>query len=125
MHGLRQDTLFLAATRPAVALGIPLPALVIVACGSLEVLWWTHRPIPAGVIALIAYAVCRVLTAWDHNIFRLLYLWYVTKLRGLPNARHWGGSSGSPATLRPPRQSKLARRLGLPARDTSRISVHV
>jgi type IV secretion system protein VirB3 len=94
-------------------IGIPIQAfaILLVVCGEVFVLSGlaTHsvwRLVCCAAFALGSYAVCRVLTGIDHNIFGILFLWATTKGRATRNARFWGGSSSSPVPLRPPRQAK-------------------
>lgn len=95
---LTEDTLFLACTRPAMVLGVPMEAMgvnIIVSglCfligGSLLYL-------------LIAFALHGVFTAvcrTDHNAFRLLLIYLDTKGRSR-NSALWGGGSYTPLILR-------------------------
>jgi type IV secretion system protein VirB3 len=106
------DVLFLACTRPAMFLGIPIQAfeVLIIRYGEVFVLSGlaTHsvwRLFWCAVLSLASYAVCRALTAIDHNIFGILFLWLTTKGRTTRNAAYWGGFSASPAPLRPPRKA--------------------
>jgi len=107
------DTLFLACTRPAMFLGIPIQAfgVLIIGCGEVFVLSGlaTHsvwRLVWCAALALVSYAACRALTAIDHNIFGILFLWLITKGRASRNGMFWGGSSASPSPLRPPRTAR-------------------
>ena len=113
MPARQTDTLFLACTRPAMFLGIPIQAfgVLIIGCGEVFVLSGlaTHsvwRLVWCAALALASYAICRVLTAIDHNIFGILFLWLTTKGRASRNATFWGGSSASPSPLRGPRKAR-------------------
>ncbi|MCR5876639.1 type IV secretion system protein VirB3 [Phenylobacterium sp. J426] len=95
---LQDEILFLACTRPALILGVPLEAMgvnLIVSCvaflggGSLLYL------LVAPVLHLVFQAICRA----DPNAFRVLYLFAETKGRAR-NGSLWGGSSPSPLPLR-------------------------
>src|ERR1700750_3237867 len=107
------DTLFLACCRPAMFLGIPLAAYaaLLLICGEFFVLsalggngvW---RLISTAAMATVGYAACRILTAWDHNIFGIVALWFTTKVRTLPNWGYWAGSSVSPFPVRPARKAR-------------------
>jgi type IV secretion system protein VirB3 len=107
----RQHTLFLACTRPALIMGIPIEAFVVAGLFCTETfmisgmmtksLWriaWLF-----GSLA-VCYLICRVLIAIDHNIFHILKIWGQTKCRTSRNAAFWGGSSTSPAPLKRPRK---------------------
>lgn len=96
-EGLTEDPLFLACTRPAMVMGVPMEAmgvnvilsgLVFLIGGSLLYL------LVAPVLHLVFRAVCRT----DHNAFRLLFLYVDTKGRAR-NSALWGGSSPSPLPL--------------------------
>ena len=105
---LIEDPLFLACTRPAMVLGVPMEAmgvnvivsgLVFLIGGSL-----VHLGV-APVLHLIFRAICKV----DHNAFRLLLLFVDTQGRAR-NGRLWGGSSPTPLPLaRRFRVEELAR----------------
>jgi type IV secretion system protein VirB3 len=91
---LAEDTLFLACTRPAMFLGVPVEALslnimltgiVFLAGGSPLYL------LTGGVVHLVFRAIVRT----DHNAFRVLFVWLETKAR-CRNSAWWGGSSVSP-----------------------------
>ncbi|MET0336406.1 MAG: type IV secretion system protein VirB3 [Caulobacter sp.] len=89
-----EDILFLACTRPALILGVPMEAMglnlivssvAFLAGGSLLYL------LTAPAVHLVLSAVCR----HDHNALRIL--WLALETRGRSRcARRWGGSSYSP-----------------------------
>lgn len=96
-ESLEVDPLFLACTRPAMVLGVPMEAVgvniivsgvVFLAGGSLLYL------AVAPAMHLVFRAICRV----DHNAFRLLFLHVETKGRSR-NSAFWGGSSCTPLPL--------------------------
>ena len=95
---LEEEILFLACTRAALVLGVPMEAMginLIVSCvaflagGSLLYL------LIAPVLHLVFQAICKA----DPNAFRVLYLWVETRGRAR-NGGLWGGSSASPLPLR-------------------------
>ncbi len=95
---LDEDTLFLACTRPALFLGVPMEAVglnlmvsatAFLGGGSMGYL------LAAPALHLVFRAICKA----DPNAFRVLYLFVETKGRGR-NGRLWGGSSTSPLPLR-------------------------
>lgn len=96
-------TLFLAVTRPAMFAHIPIEVAAILGFVTAETLFLTHKPLQALGMGALGYAVCRGLVAIDHNIFRLIYLWGITKMRSMRNSFFWGGSSASPTSLRKPK----------------------
>jgi len=94
---LAEDPLFLACTRPAMIMGVPMEAmgvnvilsgLVFLVGGSLLYL------LVAPVLHMVFRAICRA----DQNAFRLLFVYVDTKGRAR-NAALWGGSSPSPLPL--------------------------
>lgn len=94
---LTEDPLFLACTRPAMVMGVPMEAmgvnvivsgLVFLIGGSLLYL------LAAPALHMVFRAICRA----DHNAFRLLFLYVDTKGRAR-NSALWGGSSVSPLPL--------------------------
>lgn len=96
-EGLTEDPLFLACTRPAMVMGVPMEAmgvnvilsgLVFLTGGSLLYL------LVAPALHMVFRAVCRA----DHNAFRLLFVYVDTKGRAR-NSALWGGSSPSPLPL--------------------------
>jgi type IV secretion system protein VirB3 len=98
---LEEEPLFLACTRPAMVLGVPMEAMglnLIVSCVAFlaagSMLWLLLAP----AMHFVFRAICRS----DANAFRVLYLWLETKGRSR-NGAVWGGSSPSPLPLRRPR----------------------
>lgn len=94
---LIEDPLFLACTRPAMVMGVPMEAmgvnvilsgLVFLVGGSLLYL------LVAPALHMVFRAICRV----DHNAFRLIFVYIDTKGRAR-NSALWGGSSPSPLPL--------------------------
>ncbi len=93
--------------------GIPMQAfgVLIIVCGEVFVLSGlaTHsvwRLVWCAVLSLTSYGLCRILTAIDHNIFGILFLWITTKGRASRNTTFWGGSSASPSPLRMRRRAR-------------------
>jgi len=94
---LIEDPLFLACTRPAMVMGVPMEAmgvnvivsgLIFLIGGSLLYL------LVAPALHLVFRAICRT----DHNVFRLLFVYVDTKGRSR-NSALWGGSSTSPLSV--------------------------
>ncbi len=115
-----RHTLFLACTRPTLTMGIPLEAFVVCLAPCVEIFFITGlfsatsiwRFIWLGGSITISYGTCRLLTAWDHNIFHILWIWVQTKGLTSRNAAFWGGSSISPARLKRPRKLEEIPYLG-------------
>ncbi|MFN4287393.1 MAG: type IV secretion system protein VirB3 [Brevundimonas sp.] len=94
---LIEDPLFLACTRPAMVMGVPMEAvgvnvilsgIVFLVGGSLLYL------LVAPALHLVFRAICKA----DHNAFRLLFVYVDTKGRAR-NGATWGGSSPTPLPL--------------------------
>lgn len=105
---LTEDTLFLACTRPALVLGVPMEAMGVnlilssvafLAGGSLLYL------LIAPALHVVFQAICKA----DPNAFRVLYLFVETRGRAR-NGGLWGGSSASPLPLRRRFQASELRR---------------
>lgn len=95
---LAEDTLFLACTRPAMFLGVPMEAMGINVIVTAVAFLASHSLLYlllAPAVHLVLKAICKT----DHNAFRLLWLYVETKGRAR-NAALWGGSSATPLPLR-------------------------
>jgi type IV secretion system protein VirB3 len=108
MRGLRQDTLFVACTRPAISFGLPHEALIIFMVVGSEAWITIHRPFIIGPILLLTYAALWCLTAYDPHIFHAVFLWLRTNGACSINSDHWGSASMSPTPVR-----KLKRGQGI------------
>lgn len=76
---MRQETLWLAPTRPAMKWGIPIEGYRINLFGTFFIGMWMGSPFYwlIGVFNLIPL---RALARWDPNFFRILAVWKETKL---------------------------------------------
>jgi type IV secretion system protein VirB3 len=95
---LTEDTLFLACTRPAMFLGVPMEAMGINLIVSATAFLAGHSLLYlliAPAVHLVFRAVCKS----DHNAFRILWLYVETKGRSR-NGSLWGGSSATPLPLK-------------------------
>ena len=92
--GLVHDTLFLACTRPAMTLGVPIEALAVIGIVTTLIFIAMKNPLYLGV-GVPVWLLCKALAGQDHNCFRALFLWVETKGR-CRNTALWGGSSASP-----------------------------
>lgn len=101
-RGLAHDTLFLACTRPAMTLGVPIEALALITIVTTLVFIVMKNPLYLA-LGIPVWLLCRALAGQDHNCFRALFLWVDTKGR-CRNSAVWGGSSASP--LRVKRQTR-------------------
>src|SRR5260370_42376734 len=92
----KSDTLFIACTRPAMFLGIPLQAfaVLLICCGELFVLSGlsgagVSRLVVTGALSAAGYAGCRIAVANDHNMFGILLVLATTKGRASPDPVDW------------------------------------
>lgn len=95
---LVEDTLFLACTRPAMVMGVPMEAVGLNVIVSATVFLAAHSPFYLAIapaLHLVFAAVCK----HDHNAFRVLWMFVETKGRSR-NGAAWGGSSSTPLPLR-------------------------
>ena len=91
---LNDDILFLACTRPAMIAGVPMEAFGfnIIITG---VAFLGGNNLLYLLVAPVLHVVFRLIVKNDYNQFRVLLVWFNTKLR-CRNRGVWGGSSGSP-----------------------------
>ncbi len=94
---LIEDTLFLACTRPAMILGVPMEAMGINLILTAVIFLAAHSLLYL-LIAPVLHLVFRAICKSDHNAFRVLYLFVETKGRAR-NGALWGGSSATPLPL--------------------------
>jgi type IV secretion system protein VirB3 len=98
MERLEEDTLYLAATRPALVGGVPLPvagALVIVA-GLLIVI--LQNPLYEMLMAPLWFGA-KIIVSRDYNAVTVVILFLKTAGRALDSG-DWGGASVSPNPIR-------------------------
>ncbi len=105
---LIDEPLFLACTRPAMVMGVPMEAMgvnVILSGVAFLVGGSLLYLLVAPALHLVFRAICKA----DHNAFRLLLVFVDTKGRSR-NGAIWGGSSSTPLPLvRRYRASELRR----------------
>lgn len=106
MAGLQKDTLFLACTRPHMMAGLPMELTAGIMGLGTEAIVITHRVITVPLVTVAIYLICRLICAKDHNAFRLLYIWAITKGRLTLSLEFWGSYSTSPLPQSRPRKSK-------------------
>ena len=99
---LEENTLYLAATRPALFAGVPLPvagAFLMLAGFVIVIL---QNPLYEAIM-LPLWLGARVVVARDYNAVNVVYLWLLTAARGIDGPA-WGGASVSPNPIQvPPR----------------------
>jgi len=98
MEPLETDTLYLAATRPAMFMGVPLTvgALLLMMTGLIVVIF--KNPFYLAVMVPIWFAA-RELVARDYNAVGVVLLYLRTAGRSVDSLR-WGGASVSPNPIR-------------------------
>ena len=102
MDPLTEDALHVAATRPALLLGLPMPLALVLGLGGAEIQVAVHGL--AGVawaVAIVAplWAVSRFLVAHDYHAVRVFGLWLDTSARTF-DAAEWGGASVAPLPMK-------------------------
>jgi type IV secretion system protein VirB3 len=100
MEPLEADTLYLAATRPAMFMGVPLSlgAMLLMLAGLVVVV--LKNPLYLAVMAPL-WLAARELVARDYNAVGVVLLYLRTAGRSVDSKR-WGGASVSPS----PRHSR-------------------
>lgn len=106
-EGLDEDTLFLACTRPALFLGVPLEAAMLNAGIVTVAFVLVKNPLVLG-IGVATHWIFRQLAGLDHNIFRVWGLW-VWSRGWARNAEFWGGASVAPLPLTPAKKAAEVR----------------
>lgn len=94
MEPLETDTLYLAATRPAMFLGVPLAlgAILMMLAGFIVVL--LKNPLYLGIMLPLWFAA-RELVSRDYNAVGVVILYLRTAGRSL-DSKLWGGASVAP-----------------------------
>ncbi|MBU6418768.1 MAG: type IV secretion system protein VirB3 [Proteobacteria bacterium] len=98
MEPLETDTLYLAATRPAMFMGVPLAvgAILLMLAGLIVVL--VKNPLYLTIM-LPLWLTARELVARDYNAVGVVLLYLRTAGRSVDSMR-WGGASVSPNPIR-------------------------
>lgn len=105
---LVEDPLFLACTRPATIMGVPMEAMGLNVILSATIFLAADSPrylLIAPALHLVFRAICK----HDPNAFRVLWQFVETKGRSR-NAGLWGGSSATPLPVRRRRSAEAVRR---------------
>ena len=95
---LEEDTLYIAATRPALFAGVPLPvagAFLMLAGFVIVIL---QNPL-YELVMLPLWAGAKVVVSRDYNAVNVVYLYLLTAARGV-DAAAWGGASVSPNPIK-------------------------
>lgn len=108
--GLPSDTLFVACTRPATILGVPLSAVLVEGVATLEVFIFTKNLLQLLWIIPI-HGICYLICLREPRIFELIALWLMTKGRAfLGNWRFWRSNSYSPLSLHVGRSDRFKKK---------------
>jgi type IV secretion system protein VirB3 len=104
MEPLEVDTLYLAATRPALFMGVPLiVAVAFMMLGGFIIVLLEDPLYELTLIPL--WLAARVLVSRDYNAVGVAMLFLRTAGRGVDNAR-WGGASVAPLPIRIPARGR-------------------
>lgn len=95
---LEESTVYVAATRPALFAGVPLPlaGAFLMAAGFVIVLF--KNPF-YEVLMIPVWVGARFMVARDYNAANVVFLWLRTAGRGVDSS-HWGGSTVSPNPIK-------------------------
>jgi type IV secretion system protein VirB3 len=98
MEPLQTDTLYLAATRPAMFMGVPLAlgAIFLMMTGLIVVLF--KNPLYLAIMVPV-WLASRELVARDYNAVAVLLIYLRTAGRSVDSDR-WGGASVTPHPIR-------------------------
>ena len=104
MEPLEADTLYLAATRPALFMGVPLAlaAMLLMLAGFIVVLF--KNPLYLALMIPLWFGA-RELVARDYNAVGVVLLYLRTAGRSV-DSHGWGGASTSPFPIRSVRQCR-------------------
>ena len=101
---LEEDTLYLAATRPALFAGVPLPVAGVFLMLAGFVIVILQNPL-YEMIMLPLWFGARVIVSRDYNAVNVVYLYLLTVARGIDGST-WGGASVSPNPIRVPARGR-------------------
>ena len=110
-NGLTVDPLFVACTRPATLIGVPMSAAIVEGVFVLEIFIWTKNLLQLLWI-LPAHGVFYMICLREPRIFELLWLWILTKAQSFPpfgNFLFWRTSSYSPLPLQVCRTERVSK----------------
>jgi type IV secretion system protein VirB3 len=104
MEPLEVDTLYLAATRPALFMGVPLIVAVAFMMLGGFIIVLLENPL-YELVLIPLWLAAKVLVSRDYNAVGVAMLFLRTAGRGVDNAR-WGGSSVAPLPIRIPSRGR-------------------
>jgi type IV secretion system protein VirB3 len=101
---LEEDTLYLAATRPALFAGVPLPVAGVFLMLAGFVIVFLENPLYEMMLLPLWFGA-RIVVSRDYNAVNVVYLYLLTAARGVDGAT-WGGASVSPNPIRIPARGR-------------------
>jgi type IV secretion system protein VirB3 len=104
MEPLEVDTLYLAATRPALFMGVPLIVGVAFMMLGGFIIVLLENPLYEFVLIPL-WLAARVLVARDYNAVGVALIFLRTAGRSV-DGRHWGGASVAPLPIRTPHRGR-------------------
>lgn len=104
MEKLDEDTLFLAATRPALVAGVPLPLAGAFLMLAGFIIIFLKNPLYEGVMVPLWFGA-RVLVSRDYNAVNVAYIAIRTSGRAIDKST-WGGASVSPNPVKVPKRGR-------------------
>ena len=104
MEKLDEDTLFIAATRPALFAGIPLPlgGAFLMLAGFIVVIF--KNPLYEMLMIPLWFGA-RVLVSRDYNAVNVVFVAFRTSWRAIDKST-WGGASVSPNPVKVPKRGR-------------------
>ncbi|UNF28726.1 type IV secretion system protein VirB3 [Bartonella krasnovii] len=94
---MNEDTLFLACTRPAMFVGVTMEAMALNVMAT-SILFIVTSDFTMFGLGVGVHFILREVTKYDHNQFRILFVWLNTRGKQ-KNLSRWGGGSTSPLRL--------------------------
>ena len=101
---LEENTLYIAATRPALVAGVPLPVAGVFLMLAGFIIVFLKNPLYELVMAPLWFGV-RVIVSRDYNAVNVVLLWLQTAARSIDGSA-WGGSSVSPNPIKVPARGR-------------------
>ena len=101
---LDETPLFVAATRPALILGLPIGLFVMLLMAATLIVILARNPIYAGAV-IPAWLAAQLLVRYDYNAIRVAGLWLQTKCRSI-DTPVWGGASPAPFPVKPSKRPR-------------------
>ncbi len=101
---LEESPLFIAATRPALFAGVPLPVAGAFLMLAGFIIIFLQNPLYEVVMAPLWFGA-RVIVARDYNAVNVVMLWLQTAGRGVDGST-WGGATVSPHPIKVPSRGR-------------------